>query len=46
MASLEYGKYGMGFSSGCAAMSCVILSFKAGDHFLVCDDVYGIRLIL
>ncbi len=41
MASLEYGKYGMAFSSGCAAMTCVILSFKAGDHLLVCDDVYG-----
>lgn len=41
MASLEYAKYGMAFSSGCAAMSCVVLSFCAGDHFIICDDVYG-----
>lgn len=41
LASLEGGKFGICFSSGCAAMSAVLHSLSSGDHVVVCDDVYG-----
>ncbi|AKU99961.1 Cystathionine gamma-lyase [Labilithrix luteola] len=41
LAALEGGKHGVAFGSGCAATTAVLLSLKAGDHVLVCDDVYG-----
>jgi cystathionine gamma-lyase len=42
MAAVEYGKYGLAFSSGCAATTTIILTFlKAGEHVVACDDVYG-----
>jgi len=41
IAALEGGKYGICFSSGCAAMSAVLHSLKSGDHVVLCDDVYG-----
>lgn len=41
LAALEGGKYGIAFSSGCAATSAVIQLLKSGDHILSCDDVYG-----
>src|SRR5690606_31518063 len=41
LASLEGGAHGICFSSGCAAMSAVLHSLSAGDHVVVCDDVYG-----
>jgi cystathionine gamma-lyase len=41
LAALEGAKYGLCFSSGCAAMATVIHSLKSGDHVLCCDDVYG-----
>ena len=41
IAALEYGKYGLSFSSGCAALTCLSLIFSTGDHFICCDDVYG-----
>jgi cystathionine gamma-lyase len=41
LASLEGGSHGICFSSGCAAMSAVLHSLSAGDHVVVCDDVYG-----
>ncbi len=41
LAALEGGKYGVCFSSGCAAMSAVLHSLKSGDHVVLCDDVYG-----
>ncbi|MCO6430243.1 MAG: cystathionine gamma-synthase [Deltaproteobacteria bacterium] len=41
IASLEEGRYGICFSSGCAAMSAVLHLLKSGDHVLACDDVYG-----
>lgn len=41
LASLEGGKYGIAFGSGCAATTAVLLTLRAGDHVLVCDDVYG-----
>lgn len=41
MAGVEYAKYGLAFSSGCAAMTCILLLLKHGDHVICCDDVYG-----
>jgi cystathionine gamma-lyase len=41
MSSLEYGKYSIAFASGCGAMTALLHLFKTGDHFVVCDDVYG-----
>jgi cystathionine gamma-lyase len=41
LAALEGAKYGLCFSSGCAAMTTLVHSFKSGDHILCCDDVYG-----
>lgn len=41
LAALEGAKYGLCFASGCGAMTSLILTFSSGDHFIVCDDVYG-----
>lgn len=41
LAACENGNYGLAFSSGCAAMTCIMHIIKPGDHVLVCDDVYG-----
>ncbi len=41
LASLEGGRHGLCFASGCAAMECVLHLFEPGDHVLLCDDVYG-----
>lgn len=41
LAALESASYGLCFSSGCGAMTNVLMTFQAGDHFVVCDDVYG-----
>jgi cystathionine gamma-lyase len=41
LAALEGGKHGIAFGSGCAATTAVLLTLRAGDHVLVCDDVYG-----
>jgi cystathionine gamma-lyase len=41
LASLENGKFGMAFSSGCAATTTIAHLLKAGDHIICCDDVYG-----
>jgi cystathionine gamma-lyase len=41
LAALEGGKQGIAFGSGCAATTAVLLTLRAGDHVLVCDDVYG-----
>ncbi len=41
IAALEQAKYGLCFSSGCAAMMNVLHTLKSGDHVVVCDDVYG-----
>ena len=40
-ASLEGGKHGVAFGSGCAATMAILLMLKSGDHVLVGDDVYG-----
>src|SRR5512135_2272522 len=41
IASLEGGRYGLAFASGMGALTTLLLSFNAGDHVVVCDDVYG-----
>ena len=41
LASLESGKYGFAFASGCAATTTVMHVLKAGDHVVACDDMYG-----
>jgi cystathionine beta-lyase len=38
---LEGGALGLAFSSGMAAISCVLLLFQSGDHIVVTEDVYG-----
>ncbi len=41
LASLEGGRHGLAFSSGMGALTTLLLYFRAGDHVVVCDDVYG-----
>lgn len=41
IASLEGAKHGLAFSSGVAATGVVIHLLSAGDHVVLCDDVYG-----
>lgn len=41
IASLESGKYGMAFASGCAAMTTLLHLMSSGDHLICMDDVYG-----
>ncbi|RTL34714.1 MAG: cystathionine gamma-synthase [Candidatus Melainabacteria bacterium] len=41
LASLEDGKHGLCFGSGLAATATVMTLLSAGDHVVVCDDVYG-----
>jgi len=41
IAKLENGEFGFAFSSGMAATSSALSIFSAGDHIIVCEDVYG-----
>lgn len=41
IAELENGARGFAFSSGMAAISSVLSLFSAGDHIVICEDVYG-----
>jgi len=41
LASLEGGKYGFAFASGCAATTAVAACLSQGDHVVSVDDVYG-----
>lgn len=41
LAALERGKHGLVYSSGVAATGAVLHMLKAGDHVVLCDDVYG-----
>jgi cystathionine gamma-lyase len=41
LASLEGGRFGFAFASGCAATTTIALMFDAGDHIVSVDDVYG-----
>lgn len=41
VASLESGKYGFAFASGCAATTVIMHMLNAGDHVIAMDDMYG-----
>lgn len=41
VADLEGGKFGFAFASGLAATTTVLHMFKAGDHIIAGDDMYG-----
>ncbi len=41
IASLEGGRFGLSFASGCAATTAVIQTLDAGDHVIAGDDIYG-----
>lgn len=41
VASLEGGKHGFAFASGMAAISTILTLFRAGDHIVSSNDVYG-----
>lgn len=41
MASLENGKFGFAFASGCAATTTVLHLLKNSDHVIAMDDMYG-----
>ncbi len=41
LASLEGARHGFSFASGLGAMDCVLHMLRAGDHIVLCDDVYG-----
>lgn len=41
IADLEGGTHGFAFASGCAATTTILHLFKAGDHVIAGDDMYG-----
>jgi cystathionine beta-lyase/cystathionine gamma-synthase len=41
LAELEGASDGLAFASGCAAMTTLLHTLRAGDHVVACDDVYG-----
>lgn len=41
LASLEGGRHGICFASGVASLAACIHLLSAGDHVLLCDDVYS-----
>jgi cystathionine beta-lyase/cystathionine gamma-synthase len=41
IASLEGGRFGLGFASGMAAITTLCYLLRPGDHVLLSDDVYG-----
>lgn len=41
LASLEEGKHGYAFASGCAATTTILHMLKQGDHVIANDDMYG-----
>lgn len=41
IASLESGRHGFAFASGCAASTTALHLLKAGDHVIANDDMYG-----
>ncbi len=41
MASLENGKFGFAFASGCAATTTILHMLKGGEHVIAMDDMYG-----
>jgi len=41
LASLEGGRFGLGFASGMAAITCVLNLLEQGDHVVAGNDLYG-----
>ena len=41
LTAVEYGKACIAFASGSGATATLLHTLKAGDHIIVCDDVYG-----
>ena len=41
VAALENGRHGFAFSSGMGAIDSIMKLFRAGDHFVVGENVYG-----
>lgn len=41
LATLESGRFGFAYSSGCAAANNILELLGPDDHLLCCDDVYG-----
>jgi cystathionine gamma-lyase len=41
LASLESGKFGFAFASGCAATTTILHMLRQGDHVVSGDDLYG-----
>ncbi len=41
VASLESGEYGLAFSSGMAAIHCVCMLLRPGEHIVAGGDLYG-----
>lgn len=41
VATLENGKYGIAFASGCAASTALLLLCDLNSHIICIDDVYG-----
>ncbi|MBD7911980.1 MULTISPECIES: PLP-dependent aspartate aminotransferase family protein [Clostridium] len=41
VALLENGRYGLAFATGLAAINCIVHLFKAGDHLVISEDLYG-----
>lgn len=41
LASLEGARFGLCFASGVASEAAVLHLLSAGDHVILCDDVYG-----
>ena len=41
LASLEGGRWGLGFASGMAAIRCLMDRLRPGDHVVAGDDLYG-----
>ncbi len=41
LASIENGARGLAFSSGLAAIDCVLKLLNPGDEIIACDDLYG-----
>src|SRR3989449_4473265 len=40
LASLEMGRYGLAFSSGMAATTTILFSFKKGDHVIAGGGIF------
>ena len=41
IAKLDGGARGFAYSSGMAAITCLLMLFKSGDHIVVTEDLYG-----